>query len=438
MGLGGAASAQTVFQWAKSDRILVRDAAGRVATISPLTVQPSIASGGGGALVATSRVGIGGAIIDVTAQRALTLPSLAVVARRAARLYGPIGIASLALEGLQWANDRWERSESPQAENFCWGIGAGYVQEYGCVGGTGNLNMCHPTLEMGQSANGYGYVPALAPTREPMTFKLALYGSLGVPWVSIQNCIQMPTDGNGHKPRVYAKLGHSTAGEVTDAELEDAIGDALVASPNKIPDVLQEALRRGTITSDDVGPLTTSGPSSVPGPTTTTEVDTGQGTETVTTTITNNVTYEGDTVIITTTTTTTNGDTTTTTTTTSDTPPEVTFESCGLPNTPACKIDETDTPKAEDTVEAAKTDLETAWAEREAKLEEVTDRDSFGWLWGVPDVSVSCSSVDVAGKFSLDICPALDISRAGFGFLWVALAGLYCWRRVGETVSGGV
>lgn len=82
--------------------------------------------------------------------------------------------------------------------------------------------------------------------------------------------------------------------------------------------------------------------------------------------------------------------------------------------------------------------MATAMNARDAQVAEKTGVTSWGWLLPVPTLTASCSSINVGGLFTLDPCPALDISRMGFAWLWAVLAGLYCWRRVGETVSGGV
>lgn len=237
--------------------------------------------------------------------------------------------------------------------------------------------------------------------------------------------------------------GPNPGDPATDAQLEDAIRNALIAAGPLVTAAVLDAIKsRVPLDDSNAGPLSVTGPDTLPGQTTTTTTQTPSGTQTTTTTITNNITYQNSTINITTTTTTTDGDTTTTTTTENPAPqdqgPQDPAITCGLPDTPPCKIDETGTPEAQATVEDALTQWDTALGQRQEQLEEHTQVESLGWLPELPSLSVSCSPVQVGNLFAVDVCPALDISRAGFGFLWGALGLIYCWRRVGETVAGGV
>lgn len=198
---------------------------------------------------------------------------------------------------------------------------------------------------------------------------------------------------------------------------------------------LARALEHATaVTGDklDVDPasVTVSGPTTSPGPTTSTTKADGT---TDTTTVTHNHTYQGDTITTTTVTTTNNyNPVTNTTTTVSNTtgPPAAEpkpVETCGLPGKPACKIDETGTPTTND----FKTeDQKTALDHKEASLSEITNPSGKDTSWGVMPSWITPGGCEPWHIYSLpaplnasvdvDLCPVKPYADGVSNLIWVA------------------
>lgn len=168
-------------------------------------------------------------------------------------------------------------------------------------------------------------------------------------------------------------------------------------------------------------PLT--GPASVAeSPTTTTTTNPQGQTSTTTTQVTNNITYQGDSYTYTTNNTQVNPDGSTSTTTGA---PEI--ETCGLPGTPACRIDETGTPAAPPDTSAQDGDAIV----RDTR-EAVTNPDTFfpqlppiNWTFALPSgCSVIPTPAFSPALDSVDICQFQPMFHDLMGVVWV-LGGLF-------------
>lgn len=206
------------------------------------------------------------------------------------------------------------------------------------------------------------------------------------------------------------------------------------------PDVVRDIIDRGTDLAPYVdGPGSLSGPSTAPGPSQTiteTPAPTPENpspapvTREVATTI--NITYNSNQWNTTTTTTTTNPDGSTTTTT-----GDTNVETCGLPGKPACKIDETGTPTAENPDEA---DARSAWdrlkdiASNPASM--LPSLPSINWNFQLPTY---CSAIPLPAFApfleQIDICPFQPMFHDVMSVVWViggllGAVGLF-WRDQG-------
>jgi hypothetical protein len=188
------------------------------------------------------------------------------------------------------------------------------------------------------------------------------------------------------------------------------------------------------------------GPSSSPGTTTTTNNTTNNTTTTSTTNYQH--TYAGDTINTTTTTTNVTINNTTgdvidnSTTTTQSAPPAEPFETCGLPGKPACKIDETGTPKyadVEETLKLDKTTLDEASKAQRDTIQGNSDKGMFSsWssLFTLPALR-ACEPVELPSYSgfvlgSYDVCPGAEWLRGLMAWVW-AIAG---FAFVFKTVEG--
>lgn len=192
-------------------------------------------------------------------------------------------------------------------------------------------------------------------------------------------------------------------------------------------EIAEKGLDNGVDLTPGVESPIVAGPGTITGaPTSTTTTPPGGSPTTTTSTPTTTITYEGDTYITgptTITTTTINGPTIVTTS-----PTEV--KTCGLPGTPACKIDETGTPDGKGTAPEASAD-----AAATARIGAVDDhsRTSLGWSFSLGIPSGACSPfvwVTRMGTMTADPCTSAGVA------LWRALlawavglwAALYTWR----------
>jgi hypothetical protein len=185
----------------------------------------------------------------------------------------------------------------------------------------------------------------------------------------------------------------------------------------------EEALKGGEEMQGQ--PESITGPGSQAGtPTVTTTTGPG-GTTTTTTTPTYNYTYNTTNITYNITTTTTTNDGTTTTTTNTTAAPEI--EVCGLPNTPACKIDETGTvdggtKNVEAEVEAKVQEAKTAIQDPAAKFGNFP---SISWTFALP---TGCGIIPTPAFApflnGIDVCQFQTTFHDLMGMVWV-LGGLF-------------
>lgn len=248
------------------------------------------------------------------------------------------------------------------------------------------------------------------------------------------------------------KCKAATVDKLNQQQIEDQIAQD-AGWPTSAARALQKALEvPGNHLKTE--PPTVTGPSSIPGTTTTTTQPTQvapgtntpvspgtpgaePATQTTTTTNTTNNTYNGNTVTTTnvtnTTTTITNNVTNTTTTTnpptttTTDAPPPPEIETCGLPGKPACKIDETGTPQAkQDTSEA---DAKKAYKPLEDFVENPTSAlptfPTINWAFTLPS---GCAPIALPAfepwLQQIDVCAFQPMFHDLMSFVWV-MGGIF-------------
>ena len=129
------------------------------------------------------------------------------------------------------------------------------------------------------------------------------------------------------------------------------------------------------------------------------------------------------------------------TTTSGGAAPERDIITCGLPDTPACKIDETGTPTSGN-FGTAEGELSEKRGELVGALGEAAHaRSSLPWSWSL-DFPVGACTPFVwdtrLGTLTIDPCSSagVDLWRALCAWLLFALTGLHIWRSVNEALSG--
>ena len=416
----GAQASVAIWPSGDGSRALVRNASGRPIMIDvPKALPPIATSGGAAALQASQSMNVGGASATFNLSRAISAANLARVARIGLGAAGPIAGLALLYDGLTWLNDEWNVSEVQST--------------YTAASGAYSANSQAAGLALYLQQTGHvGYLHA---------------GTWGVSG-QITMCRQS-TPGNGCW--FWSKAGETTTVDrpATEAELEAKFLANLQANPTISDEVVQAVSDFVPIEEAVPGSLQVTGPSSVQGPTETTVRQEGGNTYTTTNQTTYNITYQGDTVTVTATTNSTTVDQNSnvvhqsTTTTQAPASPEQAGApaedlECGLPGTPPCKIDETGTPQATNTVTAGQAALTAAFDARDSQVASSTQVESFGWLPTLPSLNVSCSTIQVGNIWTFDPCPGIEIGRTFFAFLWGFFGLIYAWRRVGETVAGGV
>ena len=211
-------------------------------------------------------------------------------------------------------------------------------------------------------------------------------------------------------------------------QTEGQVGDKLTAkhpsvwNPHTLKDpedLAEEGWDRGQDFSDDIQGIGAEGPSSVTGQPTTTQ--TPQGTTTSTPEYT--IIYNGPTITWNTTITTINPDGSTTTTT--NAPPTQEIITCGLPNTPPCKIDETGTPSGEDKNPEGEVDGLLADIKAIAQgTYDWPDMPTISWSFHLPSTCGVISIPQFAPFMTeVNICPFQDIFHEIMGVVWI-LGGL--------------
>lgn len=446
-GVSAVAQAQTLATWPRSDKVLVRNSAGVPVLLDLSNVRPSTGNaGGGGTLRAVQRMTVGGVGAELGLSRVVNGATLARAVRMAARVSGPVAIGSLVLDGIRWANGEWQEDRS-KFDPYSQKNWFHQLSGLSCASVAGKCG-----IEKARAEAVQHYTEGMIEVQITGTMRTSPPGETEVYSVAWQG--KMPR-GKDVPPEPMAGtlplwgVDKSASGvpewqPAQDGSMESAIGKALRSSEGGGQLLDNPVVRDQLDAAGGADPLQVAGPAALNGGTRTQTTTRPDGTTaTTTTTTTYNVTYNNNVVNVTQTTTTTNPDGSTTEET-SEVPsdptapkPETDIETCGLPGKPPCKIDETGTPKKEETVTAAESALKAAMDQAEAKIAEVTAKEGFGWTLGLPSLPASCAPIQVGNVMTLDICPAVEIGRTGFAFLWAALAGLYCWRRVGATVAEG-
>lgn len=262
-----------------------------------------INSGTGGALIrASEKLTVGGAGVDLTLSRLVTPANIAKIARGAARLYGPLALAELVLDGVQYVNGEWESAAPlPPDSQIGTGLWRTVYGQPATGGGYGSPEAaCRASIiYQGGYPDNPGYVTGTGVSRQCM---LAAPQSGAIGYVSQASTCPVGTtnDGTGRC------VGERTWSPATDQQLEDAIAGALSqpAQYGKAAGVLDASItgRLADLVSESTQ---VTGPASVQGPavTSVTTVNGVPATTTVQTTY--NVSYAGDVVTINSTTTTT-------------------------------------------------------------------------------------------------------------------------------------
>lgn len=228
--------------------------------------------------------------------------------------------------------------------------------------------------------------------------------------------------------------GQSTVDKNKAAAIaKEALGVGVSASPLASPTASPTP---SPVSGTELAPVV-KGPATVAGPTTTTTTTPTGGTSTTTTTTTNyNITYAGDTYNYTTSKT---ESSPTATTTTSAPAPEV--KVCGVPGSPACKIDETGTPSTMDKT-AAEAALAAAQAARVSDINGSAGKDALPWQWpfALPVGACSAFHFDTVrlGAWTIDPCSSSNVAlwRSLLAWYLAALTGLHIWRTAVELKGG--
>lgn len=317
-GAAYAAAPGVLFEW--PDRVLIRDATGAARILEKPVGSVVVAAGNGSVILKGGmRLTLGaGTSVPFEMSKLVTKANVVKWGLKFGRLYGPIGIASLALETIQWIDGKWVKREEVDWKRddgvhpFGWGCNdVGYGQSVFTFMPNSVTKVELIGIHTGEWGNGQKYQD-------------------GKPWFYSNTCPKLPmVDGNlraviGRVVQTMPSVEDIPYREVTDSELSGEIDKALDGSPAKAADIVTHGFSRGG-ESQDLSPQEyepIKGPDHVDGPSTTTTTTTttpGGGTSTTTNNTTYNFTTNNTTINITSTTTSTtthqDGSTTTTTTT---------------------------------------------------------------------------------------------------------------------------
>lgn len=114
---------------------------------------------------------------------------------------------------------------------------------------------------------------------------------------------------------------------------------------------------------------------------------------------------------------------------------------CGLPGTPACKMDEAGTGTGAGAFDGAKSAFDNAAATANAAITGAgTKTTSLGWTWGFTLPATVCTPF-AWGKnaaYSVNPCtsPWILLFRQVMGYLFFGLAAMYIWRSTTAAPSG--
>ena len=292
--------------WSSLDGVVIRAPSGVLDRVDGIRSDPFFR---GGSVTGSAQVGVAptarlkaGGNLPIEVYREAKAPALARAARIAARSSGPLILVSAGL----WVYEELTDRANPLS----------YDPDHGFISNTG------ATVYEWRAGQ---YSSQVRPTAAEACSVAVAGGTLVGIWSNVPTggpqvlsglTCKHPTSSWMDAP-MYVRFISSTAttGPATVEEIEDAIMARLPTGSNAT-DLLRELIREGHI--PDLDPIETSGPASVTGETTTSTVETPQGTTTTTNTTNYDISYQGDTITITRTdvTTTTHPDNTTETTTT--------------------------------------------------------------------------------------------------------------------------
>lgn len=436
--------------WRSSDgaRIMVRNSAGLPVVVDNAFAKlPVSTTGGAGAMRAGQLLTVPGASTELALSRAISVANIARGLRIASGIAGPIGMIGLAYEGIVWATDHW----AVPSDAYAYPSGVSANRNFYQDGFSGQA--CDA------AADHCSYSDVVA-------FWLAKEGAIyGGTWTlqgethtgtcaTVGQCTHTITIKSGattHTRIIYSQgsdgPGPGVGGPASDAQVETSLSNALQADPTKAGPMIEWIAEAVPLHDFEPGPIQVSGPSSLQGPTETTERQEGGDTFTTTKQTTYNLTFEGDTVTVTTTTVSTTVDASnnvvsqSTTTTQAPSSPEVVQQPqekgkdpCGLPGTPPCKIDETGTPTGTGVLDAGLAALTTGFDSIKGGIESLgtSPKDSLGMALEFEPPTGSCSPLVLTYKdFSRSVnwCPTLETARAIWGWFIGILGALYVFRR---------
>lgn len=437
--------------WANASSMVVRGSNGLPITVRFPEALASVSGGAAGAGGAVARasvpVVVGGVTTILELSKPVPVANLARVVRVAARLSGPLALAGLVYDGVQWVNDEWQKSNLTASGEYCFGYSYG-----SCPSGAPTTNPC-TLLSPGGTAH---YTEVYDPRPSSPTYGQFISGIVEVSYLlpnlpmhgwTLNNCTSYPAQG-GYFPVAYFSPGAVPGFEpASDSELEISFQQGLIAAPASAASVLDAATAAAPSSVSELGsePVSVSGPATVDGGTRTSSTVGPNGTVTTTVQTTYNFDYSGDTVNITetqvTTVTDVNGSTVTTTTTqvpasaepVSPSEPAEDVE-CGLPGMPPCKIDETGTPTGEDVRSEGEAAIQEGYDAIEGGISGLGDApvDDLGWSWSFEFPSASCSALVISFRsYSrvVDWCPILGQMRDIWGWAVGVMGALFVWRR---------
>lgn len=433
------------------------------------------ATSGGGALVSQAMpINLNGSTVNMTTSRSIARQA---IIRGASRALTPIGIG-LTLAAV--ANDvKCRNSGTPIAPIFECDAGApvttttststqcvdnGIKQPQsvylnGCVTEAQEKEWCFAHYQTSGYASYYSshtvrcHIYPSNPNRMELEYANAYGGWSGLTQYNFgrrSGTTTTNTCPSGLAASTLGGVAFCPTGTYTSVSA-DTVEGRVGASPNftgNEPNILGE-LPPGAISNADpgVGPSIISGPTSSTGSTGhRSGTGTGGGTWTETRVPVSTINYYGDNTFTWNTTTTVTrvegGTTTTTTETTGPGQPgeQPDIETCGLPNTPPCKIDERGTPEpttAPTIMSPATQQLDQAHEDRKKLVEDQggdARRTSLPWTWAFPSLAGSCTNASTSFKgnaFSVDICGSQYTGwfRALLAWALAIATAIYCWHR---------
>lgn len=433
-GLAGVSTSVNAALWANASSMVVRGSNGLPITVRMPEALASVSGGAAGAGGAVARasvpVVVGGVSTTLELSKPVPVANLARVARVAARLSGPLALAGLVYDGVQWLNDSWGYSDPATA----W-------QE------VASRPTCAVLTSTG--ARAYRVVASSYTYYYRATSHVHHGGEPPVPGAEAYNYCQNP---DNSWDALYQLAGQTSLPEnevlpATDQHLEISFQQGLISSPASAASVLDAATAAAPSSVSEFGsePVSVSGPATVDGGTRSSSSVGPNGTVTTTVQTTYNFDYSGDTVNITetqvTTVTDVNGSTVTTTTT--QVPPSAEPVSpsepaedveCGLPGMPPCKIDETGTPTGEDVRSQGDAAIQEGYDAIDGGIRGLGDApvDDLGWSWSFEFPAASCSALVINFRsYSrvVDWCPILGQMRDIWGWAVGVMGALFVWRR---------